>query len=380
MRNNSQERYFEFTLLFLIFILGFALIRAALPFTGGILGALTLYILLRRTNFWLAHRTSPGKAPWIITLGVTLFCLIPLSLLFMYLFNLVMSLQDFNVNALIDKVKLLVTQVEEHYGINLLSDKSMSFLTARATAVGNMLMSGVNNLAVNLFTAILLLYFLLAGGKHMEMYIARLLPFSDTNKKAVISQVNLIVRSNAIGIPLLAALQGMVAGIGYFICGLDNVVLFAALTGCASIIPLVGTMIVWIPLAVLQYLQGNVWQAVGLCVYGIVIISQCDNVLRMILQKRMANTHPLITIFGVIAGLPLFGFMGVVFGPLIVAMFLLFLDMFAKQYILGGYTPQNSHKRHLPAHLYEEKNPPAPAATDTDVKTSAAQSSEHSEH
>ncbi len=346
MQRTSQERYFEYTLLCLIVLLGLALVQAALPFLSGILGALTLYILLRRTNFYLSRKTSPRRAPWIITLSVTLFCLIPLSFAVWYVIELIGSLQDFNVNILIERAQHLIAQLEERTGIDLISEKSMSFAATKLTAVANMLMAGVNNFAVNLFTSILLLFFLLSGGWKMERYIARLLPFSDDNKKAIIKKLNLIVKSNAIGIPLLALLQGVVAYVGYLICGVSNPLLFAALTGCASIIPLVGTMLVWVPLTVLQYFDGSLIEASGLLVYGVVIISQCDNVLRMFLQKKMADTHPLITIFGVIAGLPLFGFMGVIFGPLLVAMFLLFLDMFAKQYILDQTTsaPFNPQK------------------------------------
>ena len=343
MPNNSRERYFEYTLLCLILILGLALVQAALPFLGGILGALTLYILLRRTNFYLGRKTSPKKAPWIITLSLTIFCLIPLTFAVWYVIELLSKLQDFNVNILIDRFQHLTAIIEERTGFDLISEKSMAFVAAKLTAVANMLMSGVNNFAVNLFTSILLLFFLLSGGWKMERYIARLLPFSDDNKKAVIKKVNLIVKSNAIGIPLLALMQGIVAYIGYLICSVPNPLIFAALTGAASIIPLVGTMLVWVPLAILQYFEGSLMQSGGLFVYGVLIISQCDNVLRMFLQKKMADTHPLITIFGVIAGLPLFGFMGVIFGPLLVAMFLLFLDMFAKQYILGPTVAQSNN-------------------------------------
>lgn len=335
MHSNSRERYFEFTLLFLIFLLGFALIKAALPFLSGILGALTLYMLLRRMNFYLSRKTSPRLSPWIITLTVSVFCLIPLAFLAWYCINLLQGLQDFNVNAVIERIKSFTHIIEERTGYNLLSEEALSFAAAKLSAIANMLMAGVNDFAVNLFTAVLLLYFLLAGGFKMERYIARLLPFADENKLAVINKVNLIVKSNAIGIPLLALMQAAVAYVGYLIFSVSNPLLFAVLTGCASIIPIVGTMIVWVPLLIIQFFEGSTLQAVGLLVYGGLIISQCDNVLRMFLQKKMANTHPLITIFGVIAGLPLFGFMGVIFGPLITAMFLLFLDMFAKQYILG---------------------------------------------
>lgn len=336
MHNNSRERYFEFTLLFLIFLLGYALIKAALPFLSGILGALTLYVLLRRMNFYLCRKTSPRLAPWILTLTVGVFCLIPLAFLAWYCINLLQGLQEFNVNAVIERIKSLSEIIEERTGYNLLSDQALSFATAKLSSIANMLMSGVNDFAVNLFTAVLLLYFLLAGGFRMERYIARLLPFADENKQAVINKVNLIVKSNAIGIPLLALLQAAVAYIGYLLFSVSNPLLFAVLTGCASIIPVVGTMIVWVPLLIIQFFEGSTLQAGGLLIYGALIIAQCDNVLRMFLQKKMANTHPLITIFGVIAGLPLFGFMGVIFGPLITAMFLLFLDMFAKQYISGS--------------------------------------------
>ena len=171
--------------------------------------------------------------------------------------------------------------------------------------------------------------------KEMEKTIARCLPFSDTNKRLVISKVSTIVRSNAIGIPLLAIIQGGVAAIGYSLCGVNRPIEFGALTGFASMIPIVGSMLVWIPLAILQYFEHGLMPAIYLVAYGALIISQCDNVLRMVVQKRLANTHPLITIFGVIAGLPLFGFMGLIFGPLLVAMFLLFLEMFVNQYIIG---------------------------------------------
>ena len=342
MNNNSRERYFELSLLFLILILGYALILQALPFVNGILGSITLYVLLRRPNFYLARKYGKRKSPWIITIAVTVFILIPLSLLAWYAIELVQNF-DLDPKIAIEKITTTIKKIEEATGFDLITDKSLSFITAQFSNIFNMLMSGINNFAINVFTAILLLFFLLSGGMKMELYIAKLLPFSEENKHAVIKRLHVIVRSNAIGIPLLAVIQGVVATIGYMLCGVNNALLFGVLTGFASIIPIVGTMIVWIPLVIGQYFDGSLLSTLGLAFYCIAIISQCDNVIRMILQKRMANTHPLITIFGVIAGLPIFGFMGVIFGPLIVSMFLLFVDMFAKQYILvEAYTPQQS--------------------------------------
>ena len=346
--SQTRERYFEWTLLSLILLLGIILFYEALPFLNGALGAITLYILLRKLNLILARKTSPRLAPWIITLAVTIFVLLPLSALLWYIIDTAQNV-NIDMRALVQRLTNTVQYLEQVTHFDIMSEKTMSFVTAKATGIMNMLMSGINEAAINIFTAILLLFFLLSGGMRMERAIARCLPFNDENKRTIISKISTIVRSNAIGIPLLAVIQGAVASVGYTLCGIDNAIPFGALTGFASMIPVVGSMLVWIPLTIMQYFEQGLWPAVYVGAYGALIISQCDNVLRMILQKRMANTHPLITIFGVIAGLPLFGFMGLIFGPLMVAMFLLFLEMFISQYIIGTdiTPPQRQHHKSL---------------------------------
>lgn len=331
---NSQERYFEITLLALILILGYAIISQTLGFLSGFLGAITLYVLLRRANFYLSRKYSPRKSAWIITLILTFFILIPLSLAVWYLINLAQTVSELDLKILIEKINRLNDLIYEKTEFHILTSQSFAFMSSQATKIANMLLNGINNFAINIFTSILLLYFLLAGGMKMELYIKRLLPFADKNKREITQKINLIVRSNAIGIPLLALLQGIVAYIGYIIFNVDNALFFAILTGCASIIPIVGTMLVWVPICVILYFDGTLGNTIGLFIYCVIILAQCDNVLRMFLQKRMANTHPLITIGGVIVGIPLFGFMGVIFGPLLVALFLMLTNMFATQYIL----------------------------------------------
>ena len=174
---------------------------------------------------------------------------------------------------------------------------------------------------------------MLIGGIKMEAYVNAILPFNATNTEHVIHEINMIVRSNAIGIPLLAVIQGGVAMIGYFIFGAPNALLLGFLTCFATVIPMVGTGLIWFPVAVYMALTGDWPNAIGLAAYGGIIVSQLDNLIRFILQKKMADTHPLITIFGVVIGLSLFGFMGVIFGPLLLSLFFLFVDMFKREYL-----------------------------------------------
>ena len=137
------------------------------------------------------------------------------------------------------------------------------------------------------------------GGKKMERYVNELLPFNEANTQDVVHEINMIVRSNAIGIPLLAIIQGGVAMIGYWIFGAPNILFSGFLTGFASVVPMVGTALIWVPIAIYMALIGNWFQAIGLAIFGALVISQLDNLIRFIIQKKMADIHPLITIFGV---------------------------------------------------------------------------------
>ena len=330
-----KEKYWKYSLVIFILGLGYILFRQAQPFMNGLLGGFTLYLLLRSFTFWLQKKMKPALAVWLVTIGTTLFILVPLSLFAWALVGQV-SQMHFDTESIIQPAWKVIDFIKDRTGFDLLSEKSLEFIVSQASSIGQSVMSGVSDLLVNLAVAIMLLFFMLYEGKNMEHYISSLLPFDEDNKQEVLAKVQLMVRSNAIGIPLLAAIQGIISFGGYLLCGAPNPALSAMLTAFASIIPLVGTALVWVPITV-YFLVVNDWvSALVMLGYGSIIISQCDNLIRFILQKKMADVHPLITIFGVVAGLPLFGFMGVIFGPLLVSLFLLFLDMFRKEYLMGG--------------------------------------------
>ena len=108
----------------------------------------------------------------------------------------------------------------------------------------------------------------------------------------------------------------------------------------ATVIPVVGTALVWVPVAIILAIKGHWFGAVGIMAYGVLVVAQSDNLTRFILQKKMADIHPLITIFGVVIGISMFGFMGVIFGPLILSLFVLFVNMFKQEYL--DAPPKNS--------------------------------------
>ncbi len=113
-----------------------------------------------------------------------------------------------------------------------------------------------------------------------------ILPFNEANTQEVIHEINMIVRSNAIGIPLLAIIQGGVAMIGYLIFGAPNILILGFLTCFATIIPMVGTALIWFPVAAYLAVTGDWFNAIGLAAYGAIVVSQSDNLIRFILQKE----------------------------------------------------------------------------------------------
>ena len=339
MINSSRERIWKYTLIILIVGLGLVLFRQAQPYISGVLCALTLYILLRRPTFRLARKLrKPTLATVIMVIAVILFIAVPLTLIVWFVVDKIQQ-AEWNVNDIIAPATQMFDIIEKKFGIDIVSQESVSFVAGKLTALGQSVLGGIGSFFINLLVALLLLFFLLNGGRKWEQYLASVIPMKNINKKETMDRINLMVKSNAIGIPLVAILQGIIALIGYLIFNVPNAGLAAIATGFCSIVPIVGTMVVWVPLGIYFMVLGQWGQAIGLLAFSAIFISQSDNLLRFVLQKKMANTHPLITIFGVIVGLSLFGFIGIIFGPLLVSLFLLFVDMFRKEYLSDEPAP-----------------------------------------
>ena len=329
-----KEQYRKYSLITIILGLGLLLFLKMTPFMGGILGACTIYIMVRDQMLYLTQKKKIRKSVTAIILLIeAILCfLVPLSLA---VWLLISKLQTVNVDTatFVDTITNLADWIHRKTEYDILSKENISSIASILPGIGQFLMGGISSFAVNLFVLVFVLYFMLIGGTKMEQYIYELLPFSDSNKKHVMNEINMIVRANAIGIPLLAIIQGAIATLGYYLFDAPSALLFGFLTCFATVIPIVGTTLVWFPLAAYMAISGDWPHAIGLLLYCGLIVTNIDNLIRFILQKKMADTHPLITIFGVVIGLSLFGFMGVIFGPLLISIFILCVNIFKEQYL-----------------------------------------------
>lgn len=329
-----KEKYWKYSLIAIILLMGITIFQQITPFMGGLLGALTIYILVRGQMNYLtnAKNMKHAVAALLIMTETILVFLVPVGLTVWLLVDLLKNI-NLDPHTFIAPIQQTAEVIKAKTGYDVLGNDTLSYFISLMPRIGQTVMGSISSLSVNLFVMIFILYFMLLGGKKMEAYISDMLPFNARNAQEVIHEIVMIVRSNAIGIPLLAIIQGAVAMIGYLLFGAPNIWLLGFFTSITTIIPVVGTALVWFPVSVYFALTGNWFGAIGLFAYGIIIISQSDNLIRFILQKKMADIHPLITIFGVVIGLPIFGFMGVIFGPLLLSLFFLFVDMFKREYL-----------------------------------------------
>lgn len=333
-KNNTKYRNI---LIGLIILLGLIIFRYTRPYMSGFLGAATLYIIMVGQHRYLTQKLNfkKGLSAILIVLVVLIFILIPLTGIALMVIDTFSSV-TINPEAILEQVNDFINSLEERLGFNIFTPENLSALPRAGTNIIQILGNSVYSFVINVVVILFVLYYMLFSNEGFERAITEILPFKDENKQILIEETRLIIQANAIGIPLMAILQGFFAYIGYLLFGVNSVIFYAILTAFATILPLIGTMIVWVPLAIGLLIGGDYVNGIGLLLYGLFVIGGVDNVARFLLQKRLADIHPLITVFGVLIGIPIFGFWGVIFGPLLLSLFILFFNMYRHEYVQGS--------------------------------------------
>ncbi len=333
-KKKSNQKYI---LIGFVLILGLIIFKYTRPYMSGILGAATLYVIVIGQHRYLTKKLKFNKSlsALILVLEVLIFILIPLTGITLLVIDTFSGI-TIDPNAILKSISNFINRLEEFIGFNLFTPQNLSFLPKAGTNILQTVGTGVYSFVINVVVILFVLYFILYSNESFEQAIWEILPFEKKNKEILTEETVLIIKANAIGIPLMALIQGLFGYFGYLLFGVNNPILYAILTAFVSILPLVGTTIVWLPLGIGLIINGEIINGIGLIIYGAAIIGTVDNVARFLLQKKLANIHPLITVFGVLIGIPMFGFWGVVFGPLLLSLFLLFINMYRHEYVPGS--------------------------------------------
>jgi predicted PurR-regulated permease PerM len=331
---NFNNRIRQIILLIIILLIAFLIVKELYGFLPGFLGAITFYIIGRNGYFNLVEQKK-WKKGWTAMLFIIGFLLI-IGLPLYYAIRLVTP----KVGAIFSRseelmagVKALSERVSAFTGMEILTDQNLATIQSGLTDFIPTFLNSTANILMNLLVMVFVLFFILVSGKEMEKGIHSFLPLSEKSIDELGKETVHMVRANAIGIPLISIIQGITAMIGYWIFGLKDWVMWGFLTGIFAFFPIVGTMLIWLPLVIYLYSQGLNWQATGLLIYSLIVTGNIDYLARITLMKKIGDVHPLVTIFGVIVGLKLFGFMGFIFGPLIFSYLIILVRIYSFEFV-----------------------------------------------
>ena len=330
----DQNRVRQLFFIILILLLGILLFFELFTFLPALLGAITIYILLHKWMFYFTEKKKWRKG-WTAVL-LMLFSVIVILLPVGLLVNMLSSKVSYAVqhsDELVVALKKVVSNIETQFNITLASDENINNLGKSIAQSLPGILGATFNTLTTVFFMYFILYFMLVNGRYMENALYEHVPLTDSNVNRLGKEIHMMVMSNAIGIPLIAFAQGLIGLVGYLIIGVNEPFFWFGVTCIAGMLPVVGAAMAYIPLAIILFANDQTGKGVAMLGFGFAIIGTVDNVLRFTLLKKIGNVHPLTTVFGVIIGLSIFGFIGLIFGPLLISLFMLLLKIYSSEFI-----------------------------------------------
>lgn len=368
----TRENAFFRHLLYLVVLvtIGVILFRQLNFFVGAFLGAITIYVVLRNAMFRMVEKWKMHH--WIAALVLVAVTSLVLAGFGYILVTAVGSeVANLDISAVIAKVNAAFETVNTKLGLNLIPQDIISRSDNVIKAVVNGILNATYSFTANIFMMLLVLYFMLTSGRRMEEKVWAYAPFKGRSLDMVRREAKTMIYSNAVGMPVILVLQTLVSTLIYWLLGFSDPWFWGFLTALCGLVPAVGTMLVYLPVAVWLMFSGEMLNGVILFLYGAIIISNVDNALRIVLLHKVADTHPLVVIFGVLLGIPLFGFWGIIFGPLFISGFILLVKIYYIEYGLLSHADHRTAppRKTVPHHFKKihKKMCPPPKEEDCDT-------------
>jgi predicted PurR-regulated permease PerM len=213
-------------------------------------------------------------------------------------------------------------------------------LEAAATFVASaaaLVLKTTSEAFLGLVVALMTMYYALREGQGIARRVERIAPLEPRHTRALLVEAREVSRTAFIGTVATAVIQGVIAGIGYAVLGVPQPVLWALVTTLASFLPVIGTLLVWVPLSVYLALQGHPVRGVILAAYGIFIItSLADYVIRPRIVRGHGHGHPLLTLISLLGGIEVFGLPGLIIAPIIMSVFVAAFRLYEREVRKGG--------------------------------------------
>ena len=313
----------------ILIILGCFIIYSLRAIAGSLLSTIVLYTIFRPV---FLHMTGPWKLKrWLAAVIIIVLSLVIIVLPFLALSLMVIAkITEFNDDPM--RIKVIMQKIDDFAGSKFnqpdLLDKGMDRLSTLAQDLFPSILGGAASIFLGLLVMYFLLYFMFVKHEEFEGGLLKYAPFNEQNAMRFGTELKTTTYSNVLGQGCIAIVQGALVSLTFFAFGIRDPVFWGVISTFLSFLPVVGAPVVFVPAALIELANGNTTAGWGILLIGFIIITNIDNVLRLLIAKRVADTHPIITVIGVIIGIPVFGIIGLVFGPLLLSYFILTIRIY----------------------------------------------------
>ncbi|WP_316810596.1 AI-2E family transporter [Pedobacter heparinus] len=296
---------------------------------GSILSTLVLFTILRPGFIYMVDVKGMNKSfSAILLLMVSVVVIVlPFYALSAMVIEKIAELQNDPIyfKNLVFKLKHLIPVGDD---VQKLVGDGLKKAGTWATELFPSLISGAFNIVLGLLLMYFLLYFMLVERERFENALIKYAPFRAQNAQRFAEEMRNTTYANVLGQGFIALVQGSLLSLCFFVLGYTDPVFWGVITTFISFVPVLGPPVVFVPAALIQIANGNNFAGWAMLIFGFVVIINIDNVLRFIIAKKVGNIHPIITVIGVVIGIPLFGILGLVFGPLLLSYFILLIKIY----------------------------------------------------
>lgn len=311
-------------LLVLTILLGGVLVWMMRGLLSSFLGAIVIYVLFRPV---FAHLVVRWKWPyWVSTLVVMALSFASLVLPILVVgfmiagkLRLLMNHPDV-IEAVLKRIQ---TYLSEQFDFRFTAETIAGYIDKYLLGNVSDLLNSIGSLLFTLSITYFLLWFLFMNNQAFERILRKIVPFTRDESDKFSEELRSSTFGNVLGQGFICLTQGLLLALGFWIFGISDPVFWGIITFFISFLPIVGAPLVFVPAGILELTYGDHFAGYGIMIWGFVFVTNIDNVLRYFISKYFADTHPLITILGVIVGIPVFGLLGLVFGPLLISWFVL---------------------------------------------------------
>lgn len=322
----------QFFLLAIIVALACVLASNLYFILNAVLGAFILTILsVKPIRFLEKRKIKTEAAEWIYLLGSMAVVVIPIFIAILALKNQWSSIINFVENYR-QTLQAVGATLQNRLGLNIIDGELLKSVALKVSTYIPKVLNSSLDLVTTLGVMYFLVYFFIKEGSEFRKGILSILPLQDNNKDLLYNLIYQSVLSNTLMMPMVALVQAIIAWLGYLWIGLDNSFIWFLATFLASMIPFFGAGLIYVPLGIFLIAKGDQGSGIFTLAWGFLAVSMADNFLRIFFMKKFDNTHPLITFLGVLAGLNIFGFLGIVFGPMLISLLLILIQIYREEY------------------------------------------------